>query len=177
MMRKGTGRLVFVSSGSWAGIENQPSYSAAKAGIIGFTWSCAAGLARYGITTNCVMPNAATRMSDKTFSEFVSLTDEESYVVRSDRASGTFRDPANIGPLVLYLLSDAAAGVNGQVLLQDGYQIARMDPVTFGASMSSEGPWDLERLFEQFPAALGPDLCRRPMPWPPSTAESPREEA
>jgi NAD(P)-dependent dehydrogenase (short-subunit alcohol dehydrogenase family) len=44
MMPQGSGRLVFISSGSYAGIANQPSYSAAKAGILGFTWSCGAEL-------------------------------------------------------------------------------------------------------------------------------------
>ena len=123
------------------------------------------------------MPNAATRMSDKTFSEFVTLSDEENYVVRSDRAAGTFRDPAIVGPLVLYLLSDHAAGVNGQVFLQDGYQIARMDAVTFGKSMTSEGPWNVERLFERFPEELGPDLSRQPLPWPPPDAVARPDES
>ena len=38
-----------------------------KAGILGFTWSTANALQRYGITTNCMVPSAATRMSDNIF--------------------------------------------------------------------------------------------------------------
>jgi NAD(P)-dependent dehydrogenase (short-subunit alcohol dehydrogenase family) len=167
MMPQRSGRLVFVGSGSWAGIANQPSYSAAKAGILGFAWSCASGLGTYGITTNCVLPNAATRMSDKTFSDYVALTDEPSDVVRSERAAGTFRDPAIVAPLVLYLVSDAAAAVNGQVFLQNGYRIARMDPISFGSSMESDGPWDRDALFARFAEELGPDLSRQSLPWPP----------
>ena len=83
-MPQESGRLVFISSGALAGIASQPSYSTAKAGILGFTWSCASALFPYGITTNCVVPSAATRMSDKTFSDYIPLSDEVGETVRSD---------------------------------------------------------------------------------------------
>jgi NAD(P)-dependent dehydrogenase (short-subunit alcohol dehydrogenase family) len=169
MMPQGSGRLVFVSSGSFAGIANQPSYSAAKAGILGFTWSCASALNPYGITTNCIVPSAATRMSDKTFGEFVPLSDEPGELVRSDRAAGTYRDPANVAPLVVYLLSDQAGEVNGQVFRTVGYEIARLGDVSFDRTMTSDGPWDLGILFERLPTEMGPDLNRKPLPWPPPT--------
>jgi NAD(P)-dependent dehydrogenase (short-subunit alcohol dehydrogenase family) len=167
MMARGSGRLVFISSGSYAGIANQPSYSAAKAGILGFTWSCASGLLPHGITTNCVVPSAATRMSDKTLGEYIPLSDQAGEAVSSDHAAGTYRDPANIAPLVVFLLSDAAAGVNGQVFRAVGYQIDRLGDLTFDRTMKSEGPWDLDSLFERVPGEMGPDLERKPLPWPP----------
>jgi NAD(P)-dependent dehydrogenase (short-subunit alcohol dehydrogenase family) len=169
MMPQGSGRLVFFSSGAFAGVPIQPSYATAKAGILGFTWSTAAALASYGITTNCVIPSAATRMSDKTFSEFLPLSDEPGELVRSDLAGGTPRDPANIAPLVAYLLTDAASNINGQIFRAVGYEIARMSEIDFSRVMTSEGPWDLESLLERLPKELGPDLSRKPLPWPPPT--------
>jgi NAD(P)-dependent dehydrogenase (short-subunit alcohol dehydrogenase family) len=167
MMTQGSGRLVFISSGSYAGIANQPSYSAAKAGILGFTWSCAGALLPHGITTNCVVPSAATRMSDKTLGAYIPLSDQAGEAVSSDHAAGTYRDPANIAPLVVFLLSDAAAEVNGQVFRAVGYQIDRLGDLAYDRTMKSEGRWDLESLFTRIPEEMGPDLKREPLPWPP----------
>lgn len=170
MMPQGSGRMVFFSSGALAGVPIQPSYATAKAGILGFTWSTAAALAPYGITTNCVIPSAATRMSDKTFSEFVPLSDEAGELVRSERAAGTYRDPANIAPLVAYLLTDGASEINGQVFRAVGYEIARMNDLEYGRAMTNDGPWNLETLVERLPRELGPELNRKPLPWPPPAA-------
>jgi NAD(P)-dependent dehydrogenase (short-subunit alcohol dehydrogenase family) len=63
MMPQESGSLVFIGSGAFAGTPNMPSYATAKGGVLGFTWSTANALARFGITTNCVVPSAATRMS------------------------------------------------------------------------------------------------------------------
>jgi NAD(P)-dependent dehydrogenase (short-subunit alcohol dehydrogenase family) len=167
MMPQGSGRLVFISSGSYAGIANQPSYSAAKAGILGFTWSCASALFPHGITTNCVVPSAATRMSDRTLGEYVPLSEQAGETVSSDHAGGTYRDPANMAPLVVYLLSDAAADVNGQVFRAVGYQIDRLGELAYDRTMASEGRWDLDALFERFAKEMGPELKREPLPWPP----------
>lgn len=170
MMPQASGRLLFFSSGAFAGISSQPSYSTAKAGILGFTWSCSAALFPHGITTNCVVPSAATRMSDKTFSDFVPLSDEPGETVRSERAAGTYRDPANVVPLVVYLLSDRAAEINGQVFRAVGYQIDHLGDLAFDRTMTSEGPWDRAALVERFPKEMGTDLNRQPLPWPPPSA-------
>ena len=138
MMPQGSGRLVFISSGSCAGIASQPSYSAAKAGILGFTWSCASALFPHGITTNCVVPSAATRMSDKTLGDYIPLSDQAGETVRSDFAGGTYRDPANIAPIAIYLLSDAAAEVNGQVFRAVGFQIDRLGELMYDRTMTNE---------------------------------------
>src|ERR687896_1799751 len=60
------GRIISMSSVSALGSPGQPNYAAAKAGIMGLTWSCANGLEKYGVTVNAVMPSGATRMVDTT---------------------------------------------------------------------------------------------------------------
>src|SRR5690349_12448310 len=55
-------RLINFTSGSGLhGAPGQPNYAAAKMGIVGFTYSCANALGRYGVTSNAIAPGAATR--------------------------------------------------------------------------------------------------------------------
>ena len=64
--RREYGRLINFTSGDGIdGAPNQANYAAAKAGIIGFTNSCANALVRYNVTANCIAPGAATRMTDR----------------------------------------------------------------------------------------------------------------
>ena len=99
-------------------------------------------------------------MSDKTFSDYIPLSDEVGETVRSDRAGGSYRDPANIAPVVAYLLSDAAAEVNGQVFRAVGYQIDRLGDLTYDRTMTNQATWDFDDLVDRLPKELGPDLKR-----------------
>ena len=168
MMPQGSGSLVFFSSGALTGMPNMTAYATAKAGILGFTWSTAYALEPYGITTNCVIPSAATRMSDNIYGNAGTLSKRFGDTMRSELASGTYRDPANISPLVIYLLSDAARGVNGQVFRAQGYEVSRLMNLSFAytKSMRSIGPWDVEAIAARMPEELGPDLTPPPVPWP-----------
>src|SRR5919202_2479232 len=116
------GRIISMSSVSALGAPGQPNYAAAKAGILGLTWSTANAMARYGVTANAIMPSGWTRMIDSTPSGRQMF--EETGKWPSEQAKGTERDPDNVAPLVVYLASDAAQEVNGQVFGAFGYQIA-----------------------------------------------------
>ena len=62
------GRVINTSSPSGVfGNVGQSNYGAAKAGIAGFTLIAAQELQRYGVTVNCLAPNARTRMTEETF--------------------------------------------------------------------------------------------------------------
>src|SRR5881296_249793 len=113
------GRIISMSSVSALGAPGQPNYAAAKNGIIGLTWSTANAMAKYGVTANAIMPSGATRMIDSTprGREMFETTGKWP----SEQAIGTERDPDNVAPLVVYLASDAAASVNGQVFHSFGY--------------------------------------------------------
>src|SRR5438034_1390506 len=88
-------------------------------GIMGLTWSTANALAKHGVTANAIMPSGATRMIDSTPRGKKMF--EETGKWPSELARGTERDPDNVAPLVVYLSSDAAANVNGQVFHSFGY--------------------------------------------------------
>src|SRR5207244_6303613 len=62
------GRVINTASPSGVfGNVGQANYGAAKAGIAGFTIIVAQELQRYGVTVNCLAPNARTRMTEETF--------------------------------------------------------------------------------------------------------------
>src|SRR6185295_6257823 len=62
MRAQRSGRIVSMSSVSALGAAGQPNYAAAKAGIMGLTWSTANALTRYNVTCNAIMPSGAARM-------------------------------------------------------------------------------------------------------------------
>ncbi len=66
MRQQQYGRFINMSSVSALGAPGQPNYAAAKAGIIGLTWSTANAMAKYNVTANTIMPSGATRMIDST---------------------------------------------------------------------------------------------------------------
>ena len=177
MIPQRSGSLIFFSSGALNGMPNVTAYATAKAGILGFTWSTANALQRYGITTNCMVPSAATRMSDNIFGNAGKLSERFGDNMRSDRAPGTYRDPSNVAPLAVYLMSDAARDINGQVFRVQGYEVGRLGMLRYAPVMTNLGPWDVDTLAARLPAELGPDLQPPPMPWPePPRADDPADD-
>lgn len=112
----GTGRIITTTSAAGlTGTIGQANYAAAKAGIIGFTKSCAKELARRSITANAVAPLAATAMTEKI------RTDEKFAKLTLARIPlGRFAEPEEVAGTFAFLASDDAAYMTGQVLAVDG---------------------------------------------------------
>src|SRR5712692_955246 len=175
MRQQQGGRIISMSSVSALGAPGQPNYAAGKAGIIGFTWSTANAMAKYGVTANAIMPSGATRMIDSTPRGRTVF--EQTGKWPSEQAVGTERDPDNVAPLVVYLASDAAAGVNGQVLHSFGYGYTLLAQPQALRRLEADRRLDPEELAEFFPKTLGAKL--RPAPateFGRNLGDRPREE-
>ena len=116
MMDRRYGRIVNVTSAAGVlGTIGQVNYSAAKAGIVGLTMSAAKELAKFGITVNAVAPGAATPMTETI------RTDERFRAKYLDRIpAGRWAEPEEIAPVFVFLASEDASYVTGQMLAADG---------------------------------------------------------
>jgi NAD(P)-dependent dehydrogenase (short-subunit alcohol dehydrogenase family) len=145
-------RVINTSSPSGVfGNVGQANYGAAKAAIAGFTVIAAQELQRYGVTVNCLAPNARTRMTEETFGD---LPPPE---------EGVFDplDPANMSPLVVALAADEAQGITGQCFFVWGGSINVLRPWDAGELFAKDERWDADELLtqlkERFSEGVAPD--------------------
>ena len=110
------GRIVNVSSiAAVHGMDLDPTYTAAKAGLLGFTKSTARYLGKYDITVNAVCPGPTdTELPGK---EIPKEMVEE--IVKSS-ALGRIGKPEEVADVILFLASDYSRHVTGQMMLVDG---------------------------------------------------------
>jgi hypothetical protein len=86
--------------------------------------------------------------------------------MKSEMAEGTYRDPANMAPMSVYLLGHDARDINGQVFRVTGYEIAKMGMIPYPQVMTNVGPWDLDSIAARLRRELGPSLTPLPVSWP-----------
>ncbi len=115
MMRQRFGRIINITSVvGIAGNAGQTNYSAAKAGIIGFTKSLAKEVASRGITVNAIAPGYIATDMTAGLSEKV-IKDLEQQI-----PAGRVGEPEDIAVLAAFLVSPAASYLTGQIIAVDG---------------------------------------------------------
>lgn len=109
------GKIVNMSSAGFLGGGGQTNYSAAKAGVLGFTRSLSRELAKHNITVNAVCP--AGVMTDMLMAMPAEI--REARVAAFPRKRAAF--PEEVASVVLFLASDDSCFVNGEkILVTDG---------------------------------------------------------
>jgi NAD(P)-dependent dehydrogenase (short-subunit alcohol dehydrogenase family) len=131
-MRMGGGRIINMTSGRayYAHSAGTANYAAAKGGIISLTGVTAAEGKEHGITCNAVSPLARTSLS----AQFLAGDDDPTL------------DPAAVAPMVVFLASDAAASITGEV-----FRVARGEisvvRTTLGTPVRSHSAqWTLDEI-------------------------------
>lgn len=115
MMKKRFGRIISISSVvGTMGNPGQTNYSAAKAGLVGFTKSLAREVASRGITVNAVAPGFIE--TDMTHS----LTEEQQAAILAQVPAARLGSAQEIASAVVFLASDEAAYITGETLHVNG---------------------------------------------------------
>lgn len=115
------GRIVNISSTSALGNRGQANYSAAKAGIQGFTKTLALELGKFGVTANVIAPGfIETAMTAETADRLGLSFDDFKALGASNAPVGRTGVPEDIAHAVSYFVSDGAGFVSGQVLYVAG---------------------------------------------------------
>ncbi len=145
------GRFINMTSTSGlVGNVGQANYAAAKMGIVGFTKIVALDMARYNVTANCISPFAWTRMIGTIPQE----TEAQKARVEKIKKMG----PEHIAPLAVFLASEEAKEVSGQVLGVRGEEIMLFNHMRPTTRIHHDGGWTPERLAEMFAGTLGHHL-------------------
>ena len=146
-----TGAYVHMTSTSGLiGNLGQANYSAAKLGICALSKSIALDLQRYNIRSNCIAPFAWTRMIGT-----IPITDE----VQKQRVERMkSMTPDKIAPMAVFLCSESASAVTGQIFAVRQNEIFLMGQNRPLRSAHSDAGWTAESIAERVIPAFEPDF-------------------
>jgi NAD(P)-dependent dehydrogenase (short-subunit alcohol dehydrogenase family) len=134
------------STSGLVGNFGQANYMAAKMGIVGLSRGIALDMARFNVRSNCVAPFAWTRMIDTIPAE----TEEEKARV----AKFHEMTPEKIAPLVVYLGSDSASGISGQIFSVRNNEIYLFSQTRPIRTLHRSDGWTPEKLDAQLKGAF-----------------------
>ncbi len=140
----------FTSTSGLVGNVGQANYSAAKMGIVGLSKSIALDMQRFNVRSNCIAPFAWSRMIGSIPAD---TPDQKARVEKLQRMT-----PEKIAPMVVFLASDAAVGVSGQIFAVRNNEIFLISqPRPIRSVHRGEG-WTPESIAEHALPALRADF-------------------
>jgi NAD(P)-dependent dehydrogenase (short-subunit alcohol dehydrogenase family) len=128
----------FTSRSALDGSPGQSNYAAAKLGVVGFTYSLAQGLSRYGVTANAISPSAASRL--------VSTVPSEKVLANRAVDESPERSPKNTATLATYLAGEQSGWLTGRVLHVRAYDVGLYNNPEIIRQVTAEQPWTPDRL-------------------------------
>ncbi len=148
--RQGSGVFLHMTSTSGLiGNLGQANYMAAKLAIVGLSKAIALDMARFGVRSNCIAPFAWSRM----IAEIPEKPGEEARLANLRRMT-----PERVAPLAVFLASDAAASVTGQIFAIRGTEVFLMSQSRPLRGLHRRGGWTPQALAEEMLPAFAPDF-------------------
>jgi NAD(P)-dependent dehydrogenase (short-subunit alcohol dehydrogenase family) len=126
LIASGRGRVINMSSAAGRfGYANRSPYSATKWALIGFTKTLAIELGEHGVCVNAIAPGAvAGERAERVFQGRAQASgrsiDEEKHLGLANQSLKALVDPNDIAALAVFLASDAAKSISGQIIPIDG---------------------------------------------------------
>lgn len=156
---RGRGAYVHMTSASGlVGSTQQANYAAAKLGIVGLSHTLARDLGPLGIRSNCIAPSSTSRMTELTDNARKHLlTPEAAEKLRLARQASM---PENMAPVVAFLGSDAAQGLNGQIVGARGNELYLYSHLKPFRDMRNDAGWTAGWLGENLAQAWAPFQTR-----------------
>ncbi len=174
MRQQKAGRIISMSSTSGLyGNTGQANYGAAKDAIAGLTRVVARELGKYGVTVNAIAPAAQTRMIATIPSKAREIRAQRGVALPGQRVTELpplRAEPGDVAPFVVYLATDAAKNINGQIFLVRGGLVALLNDPAPVRTITKNGRWSVEEIAQVFPLTLGMDLVNPAPAQPPAEA-------
>ena len=160
MIAQGWGRVINVSSGAALGGARRVNYTTAKSAIFGLTYASALDMGPLGVTVNCICPGATdTRMVRSTQDRARSEMAAQGVSVDSALLDAELAPPEDLAPLAVFLCTDAAADINGQVFNKTntgaaGSRFGLYQKQAIVREIYKEGRWTVDELIKMVPTSL-----------------------
>lgn len=158
MVRQGSGAILNVTSGSHAGDREESAYGASKGAVASLTYAWAADLLGQGVRVNAISPLADTALTQQA-REYSRLSEQAPRLEQVPAADA-------MAPLAVYLLSDAAAAIAGQIVRFDGQRLSLLVHPAVLHPAVEHSSWS----FRDFKRIFDDDLAARS--WPLGLAEA-----
>ena len=118
------------------------NYTTAKSAIFGLTYASALDMGPLGVTVNCICPGATdTRMVRSTQDRARSEMAAQGVSVDSALLDAELAPPEDLAPLAVFLCTDAAADINGQVFNTAGSRYGLYQKQAIVREIYKEGRW------------------------------------